>query len=288
MLAEILVEPSPATEGGPLPRPLTLQEKSSATSLYRVAAWICKTTPHELKGTETALSQPDCKRLNTSNLHPPFRRDRACCIDAVSVRCVVQKLQDMKHGEPFPNFDASPEQTAAMSLWSPKVADFPALTPLGRHFQKRPPPSIQAPAWDGSYWPVEFLGLVVWEASKVALARVRSHLCSYSAWTATIQTRVCPHRLRSKPTSATSRPSLRQFPEALHLSASAEDRCRAEHFPRLARQLSAKKGQSPPQRGHRCSSLRSEDERCTGLAKVRHPGVGFSWLVVTPKFLFSA
>ena len=38
-----------------------------------------------------------------------------------------------------------------------------------------------------------------------------------------------------------------EIPEAWHLFAAAEDSCRAENFPRLARQLEAKKGQSPPQ-----------------------------------------
>ena len=136
----VRVQSSPAAQGVS-PRPLALQEKTSARSAYRVAAWICKTTPRELRGTETALSEPDYDRLKTSNLVDPS--------DETECAAPMPSQLHAWCGNSAPNFDPSPEQTAATStrfleLTLGPYAHFSQLTPFGRRFQKRAPPSILA------------------------------------------------------------------------------------------------------------------------------------------------
>ena len=102
--------------------------------------------------------------------------------------------------------------------------------------------------------------------SDLVVARVRSHRAR--APCGQRQPRlVCHHPVFSRPTYQ------------------LEDRCRDEHFPQLARQLSEKKGQLPPQWSG-CSSLRRRTS-VAGIAKFAIQ-LWVSWLVLISKVPFDA
>ena len=65
---------------------------------------------------------------------------------------------------------------------------------------------------------------------------------------------------------------VRQHPECWHLYQKAEDRCRAEHFPRLARQLEDKLGR--PASWSEVFVEAANDYRFWDK-EVRHPAIGF-------------
>ena len=142
------------------------------------------------------------------------------------------------------------------------------LTPFGRRFQKRLHHRSCLPQEDGAHLPVEVPGRPRGKRRSRAGAKP---LCSCSVWTTTTQTRASP-RLCSKPTSSTSRPSSGSSQKRGNLA--RQQRTRAEQFPRLARQPSAKTGRSPPPQWSEVLVAASEDERYWSRES-RHPAVGF-------------
>ena len=133
-------------------------------------------------------------------------------------------------------------------------ANFSQLTPFGRRFQTRLRRGFWLLQEDGSYLQVEVLARATWEAwescwrvYEAILLVLRVDNDDPDACVATPPSLLEAHFINFQSTVG-------QFP-------SADDRCRAELFPHLARQLSAKKGQSPPQ-WSQVFIAASEDERC--------------------------
>ena len=83
--------------------------------------------------------------------------------------------------------------------------------------------------------------------------------CSCSVWTTTIQIRQKPPVSSLEAYFINFQAVVGRCSEARHLFASAEDRCRAEHFPRLA--SSRQREDSHHRSGHRRSSLRHPPSR---------------------------
>ena len=156
----------PAAEGV-LPRPLTLQEKTLARSLHRLAAWMCKTTPHDFRTAETALSKPHCKRLKTDNLiDPSDETERAC------------RLRSMRGTE-----TTRPRSTANRS-------------PTSTHLQNRPTFAIDAGSCRGTGRSClcKSLGQPHGKCGSRVGACAKP-CCSCSVWTMRIQSHVSPLRL---------------------------------------------------------------------------------------------
>ena len=132
----------------------------------------------------------------------------------------------LKHGELLPDFDPSPEQTAALSARILKGRSGASCRLFATHT-----------AWQTSCA----------KGSAVDLGKCGSRVLGFLP--ALRVDHEDPGSCVATPSSLeahiiNSQAVVREVPEACHLCASA-DRCRAEHFPRLARLLSAKKGQSP-------------------------------------------
>ena len=199
LLAEVRDQASPAAEGVPPPL-LALQEKTSARSLHRVAAIICRTTLVEFQGNGDSAVQA---RLQAREdlVDPSDETEQAAPMPSQ----VDERRRNYKeHGEPLPNFDPSPEQTAAKSARIPLEPNS-LLTPVWQMFSEKAPPSISCKR-TGRTCPWKFIGRPRWKrGSRAGACTKPSRSCS--VWTTTIRTHVSPLRLRS-------RPVVREFPEA--------------------------------------------------------------------------
>jgi hypothetical protein len=151
----------------------------------------------------------------------------------------------LKHGEPLVEKEPSPDQVAAMhmriiTLGMEPYADFSLLTPYGRRVAK----TLRHRSWvmqeDGSYRGMDVPGpesYEVWDACykvyEVILLMLRFPAGEKEGDKETLV--VTPFAIEAyhEAFAALSR----EHPECWHLCQKAEDRCRAEHFPRIARKL---------------------------------------------------
>jgi hypothetical protein len=153
----------------------------------------------------------------------------------------------IKQGDPLEAREPTPDQLAALHqriivLGMEPYADFSLLTPFGRRMAK----VLRHRSWllqeDGTYKPIEVPGpecLETWEAC-FAVYEVILLMLRFPEKGAVVAT---PIALETYYQSF--RQLARDFPECWHLCQRAEDRCRAEHFPRLYRRLLDSKGVEP-------------------------------------------
>ena len=157
----------------------------------------------------------------------------------------------IKYGDPLPDKDPSPDQIAAMhlrivTLGMEPYADFSLLTPYGRRMAK----ILRHRSWvlqeDGTYRPLEVPGpdsFNSWDACfkvyEVILLMLRFPVQDGAPSSPV----VTPIALETYHEGFMA--LARSHPECWHLCQKAEDRCRAEHFPRLVRSLQTKLGRTP-------------------------------------------
>lgn len=159
--------------------------------------------------------------------------------------------RDLKHGDPLPDKEPSPDQISAMNqrvviLKLEPYADFSILTPYGRRAAR----AMRHRSWilqeDGTYKPMEVPGpgsFEAWDACfkvyEVIMLMLRyPRLADDTGSSAgTEELVVTPIALEAYHEAFSA--LAREHPECWHLCQKAEDRCRAEHFPRLARKLRA-------------------------------------------------
>ena len=244
LLDRIQLQASSAA-GGVLPRPFTLQAKIWRDRCSALRPRFTNRR-HQVQGIGKDTSRTSTRRR--TNRNPA--KSVAGVVESGRVRTFSVLTRTNQTLVSPPRVRSRPIST-----------DFSPLTPCGRRFQRR----LCDRSWllreDGFYLPVVVPGPATWDGWGGVLARVRSCLAHAPCGQTTTQTRVSPHRPLSRPTSSTSRPCMvKGFSEAWHLCDGAEDRCRTEHCRRLARQLTAKKGQLPPQWSEVFVAA-SEDER---------------------------
>ena len=242
-----------------------MQTRGPATSAPPAAA-AASTTP---------LAKFEGKRIKTSNVIDPTDETELAAPGPGQIDIWYANYKALKHGEPLPEYDPSPEQVAALSarilqFGLEPYADFSVLTPYGRRFQKR----LRHRSWllqeNGAYLPVDVPGPGSWDAWEP---------CWKVYETVLLMLRTGP-----EPDAYVATPSAleayfvafqslcRSFPEAWHLCVAAEDRCRAEHFPRLARRLAAATGTAPTWSAVFIAA--AEDDRYWST-EVRNPALGF-------------
>ena len=157
-----------------------------------------------------------------------------------------------KSGDPLPDKDPTSDQVSAMHtrtvvLLQEPYADFSVLTPHGRRMAK----ILRHRSWllqeDGSYKPIEVPGpesFATWEACwkvyEVILIMLQHPPASDSGDPVDVISLIALEAYYEAFAQL-----CRENPESWHLCCAAEDRCRAEHIPRLARQIEAKTGQLP-------------------------------------------
>ena len=167
----------------------------------------------------------------------------------------------IKFGEPLPEKEPSPDQISALStrvvtLNLEPYADFALLTPHGRRMQKELRHRSWLPQEDGSYKPIEVPGpgsfevwKACWEVYEVILLMLRwpvpsDGLASEAPGGVGIASLiVTPIALEAYLQNFST--LVKENPGCWHLCQRAEDRCRAEHLPRLVRRLEETTGTTP-------------------------------------------
>jgi len=163
-----------------------------------------------------------------------------------------QNYKNLKFGEPLVEREPTNDQICAMStriidLKAEPYADFSLLTPYGRRMQKVLRHRSWIPQQDGSYQPIEVPGPADWDTWKacwdvyeVILLMLRWPVADGQAVGAMIASPISLEAYLQN-----FQTLVKENPGCWHLCATAEDRCRAEHFPRLARQLTTTLGYAP-------------------------------------------
>jgi len=158
----------------------------------------------------------------------------------------------LKFGDPLIEREPTPDQICAMStrvidLNAEPYADFSLLTPYGRRMQKVLRHRSWIPQQDGSYQPVEVPGPADWDTWKacwdvyeVILLMLRRPVVDGQDVGSLIATPISLEAYLQN-----FQTLVKENPGCWHLCATAEDRCRAEHFPRIARQLTTTLGYTP-------------------------------------------
>ena len=153
------------------------------------------------------------------------------------------EMYKVRGGDPLPEKEPTPDQLSALHtrvvvLGLEPYADFSILTPFGRRTAK----TLRHRGWflqeDGSYMPADVPGpgdlhtwASCWKVYEVIM------LMLYADGGVPVVVSIALEAYYEAFTCLA-----REFPEAWHLCQSAEDRCRAEHFPRLARHITKQKG----------------------------------------------
>jgi hypothetical protein len=188
----------------------------------------------------------ETRKIKISNLIDPADETEVPAASSDQLKIWYENYKALKHGEPLIEKEPSPDQVAALhlrvvTLAMEPYADFSLLTPYGRRVAK----TLRHRSWimqeDGSYRPMEVPGPAtyeVWNACfkvyEVILLMLRFPGLSGETLVVT------PSAIESYHEAFAA--LVREHPECWHLCQRAEDRCRAEHFPRLARKLSEEMG----------------------------------------------
>jgi len=163
-----------------------------------------------------------------------------------------QNYKNLKFGDPLIEKEPSDDQICALStriidLKAAPYADFSLLTPYGRRMQKTLRHRSWIPQQDGSYQPIEVPGPADWETWKacwdvyeVILLMLRWPVADGQAVGAMVASPISLEAYLQN-----FQTLVKESPGCWHLCATAEDRCRAEHFPRIARQLTTTLGYAP-------------------------------------------
>ena len=251
---------------GDTQRSASMRERAAVRLVWKAAAAACRQPGQTLApvsqdrlaeavaalAASTAAAGKIGKKVKASNVIDPADESDVPAATSNQMAEWYDNYKAIKYGEPLPDKEPTPDQISAVNvrvvdLLLEPYADFSVLTPHGRRMQK----ILRHRSWllqeDGSYKPVEVPGPG-----------------NFETWSACFRVyEVILLMLRFPPNKSSSKPSLvvtpialdayyenfavlvKENPECWHLCQRAEDRCRAEHFPRLARRLKEKLGQEP-------------------------------------------
>ena len=154
----------------------------------------------------------------------------------------------LKHGDPMPDREPTSDQLVAMStrvieLGMEPYADFSVLTPHGRCMAKLLRHRSWLPQEDGSYKPIEVPGpgsFRLWESCWRVYEVIMLMLRLEDPFSKAPLLVVKPSSLEAY--FEDFKELVQDHPESWHLCQAAEDRCRAEHMPRIARRLQRELG----------------------------------------------
>jgi hypothetical protein len=272
--------------------PASFFDKSLAMLVHTTAAELCKPdAPAPAVDAGVAVVAKSEKKLETrkikvSNLIDPTDDMEVPAASADQLKGWYDNYKALKHGEPLIDKEPTPDQIAALhlriiTLGMEPYADFSLLTPFGRRVAK----VLRHRSWimqeDGTYRPMDVPGpesYEVWD-SCFKVYEVILLMLRFPRETTTVPESnsemiaslvVTPMAIEAyhEAFGALSR----EHPECWHLCQKAEDRCRAEHFPRLARKLMAVSGKQPT--WSEVFIAASEDDRYWDR-EVRRPALSF-------------
>jgi hypothetical protein len=229
-------------------------DKSLAMLVHATATTLCKPevkVPEKVAEVAVQVEKKlEVRKIKVSNLIDPSDETEVPAASSDQLKAWYENYKALKHGEPLIEKEPSPDQVAALhlrvvTLSMEPYADFSLLTPYGRRVAK----TLRHRSWimqeDGSYRPMEVPGpesYVVWNACfkvyEVILLMLRFPADVEKSTAETLV--VTPSAIEAYHEAFGA--LVREHPECWHLCQRAEDRCRAEHFPRLARRISEDKG----------------------------------------------
>ena len=192
------------------------------------------------------------RTIKASSLIDPADESVIYAASTDQVKQWYLNYKSLKFGDPLIEREPTPDQICAMStrvidLGAEPYADFSLLTPYGRRMQKVLRHRSWIPQQDGSYQPVEVPGPADWDTWKacwdvyeVILLMLRRPVTDGQDVGSLIATPISLEAYLQN-----FQTLVKENPGCWHLCATAEDRCRAEHFPRLARQLTTTLGYAP-------------------------------------------
>jgi hypothetical protein len=229
-------------------------DKSLAMLVHATAVALCKPEEKAPEAVAEVVAKVEKKtevrKIKVSNLIDPSDETEVPAASSDQLKIWYENYKALKHGEPLIEKEPSPDQVAALhlrvvTLAMEPYADFSLLTPYGRRVAK----TLRHRSWimqeDGSYRPMEVPGpenFEVWNACfkvyEVILLMLRFPGDAEKHTGETLV--VTPSAIEAYHEAFGA--LVREHPECWHLCQRAEDRCRAEHFPRLARKISEDKG----------------------------------------------
>jgi len=192
------------------------------------------------------------RTIKASSLIDPSDESTIPAATADQVKIWYQNFKELKFGDLLPEKEPTPDQicgmhTRVIKLAQEPYADFSLLTPHGRRMAK----VLRHRSWvlqqDGTYQPVDVPGPECWETWK-ACWNVYEVIMLMLRWP--------PVDDESEETLVASPIALEAYftnfativnesPGCWHLCQTAEDRRRAERFPRIARRLGNSLGYTP-------------------------------------------
>ena len=232
-------------------QPATLVQKGAVLLAHRAASVALSggagAPPPAAAASLGALDTAAPRKIKASSVLDPTDESEIKALNADEVAAFYRNYEEVKGGEPMEEAEPTPEQISAMNarvvgLGLEPYGDFSVLTPYGRRMQKVLRHWSWLPNADRSDRAVEVPGpdsYMIWEACW----RVYATIMLMLRWPVPAGS---PAGTKSELVSTPAAlevyfEAFKQLcydnPECWHLCCKAEDRCRAEHFPRLKRQL---------------------------------------------------
>ena len=246
-------------------QPASVRQKAMAFALYDAAVAVGRPPPVAAAPTTPTGTTPDVAKaiLALAAAQKPSERNvKASSVlnpsDSSDVPLATKDLMDdwyehyrlVRHGEPLPDKEPTPDQISAMHsrvviLGLDPYGDFSILTPHGRRMAKLLRHRAWLPQEDGSYRPVDVPGPesfdtweTCWKVYEVILLMLRfTDATGAKTMVATPSALEMYYEYFAQLS--------KEHPQCWFLCQRAEDRCRAELFPRLARRLEVKLGFQP-------------------------------------------
>ncbi|CAK0835747.1 unnamed protein product [Prorocentrum cordatum] len=229
--------------------------KAGARLLYKVAVALCTAkVSSEARPAEGGAATTNAKKkLKLAHLIDSTDDTEINAPDTDQVTRWFENYAEIKHGEPLEHHEPTPDQIAALhtrvvELKAEPYADFSLLTPYGRRMAK----ILRHRSWflqeDGSYKAMEVPGpasFEVWEKCFDVYEVILLMLRFPPAAEGDGRPEVVVTPIAIDAYREAFKQLCKEHPECRHLCQRAEDRCRAEHFARVARKLRDKHRRKP-------------------------------------------
>ncbi|CAK0840856.1 unnamed protein product, partial [Prorocentrum cordatum] len=228
--------------------------KTGARLIYKVAVALCTAkVSSEARPTEGATTINAKKKLKLAHLIDSTDDTEINAPETDQVTQWFENYAELRHGEPLEHHEPTPDQIAALhtrvvELKAEPYADFSLLTPYGRRVAK----ILRHRSWflqeDGSYKAMEVPGpasFEVWEKCFDVYEVILLMLRFPPAADGDGRPQVVLTPIAIDAYREAFKQLCKEHPECWHLCQRAEDRCRAEHFARVARKLRDKHRRKP-------------------------------------------
>jgi len=230
-----------------------------ATLVHKTARFVCGAkdaepipVPPPTMPPPTQVITNGGRTIKASSIIDPADESTIPGATSLQLKVWYANYKELKFGDPLPEKEPTPDQICAMhmkivQLGLEPYADFSLLTPHGRRMQKVLRHRSWIPQRDGTYQAVDVPGPECWETWRACWS-VYEVILLMLRWPATDDNAeedlvVSPIALEAY--LQNFEVLVKENPGCWRLCQTAEDRCRAEEFPRIARRLTESIGYAP-------------------------------------------